>query len=270
MEQLLRSHSLEKINSIEKALMILMVFREGQPSWGVRELSAHLGFSPSTTQRILQILKSYGFIRQHPNTKQYSLGNIYLSFFRTLQDNYPITRIAMPLMKRLLSRTGETVHFNIIDTDCISRICISSLESTQELKAGMPVGTKAPLYAGATSKCLLAFSSQEFIDKYLKKVKLKPLTNNTITDEEQLVAELKLIKERGYASSMGETFQGLGALSVPILTLHQGMPVRAAASLAIPEVRFNNYDHRTMCIEELLLASKEFSNDSGYYRLDSP
>ncbi|MBN2538436.1 MAG: IclR family transcriptional regulator [Deltaproteobacteria bacterium] len=257
---------LDKINSIEKALMILMVFREGRPSWGVRELSAHLGFSPSTIQRILQTLKSYGFIRQHPNTRQYSLGNIYLSFFRVLQDNYPITRIAMPLMKRLLSRTGETVHFNIIDADCISRICISSLESTQELKAGMPVGNRAPLYAGATSKCLLAFSQQEFIDKYLKKIKLEPLTNNTITEVEQLISELKLIRERGYASSLGETFQGLGSLSVPITTFHQGMPVRATVSLAIPEVRFNNYDHRKKCIEELLLASKEFSDDSGYYR----
>ncbi|HOO89823.1 MAG TPA: IclR family transcriptional regulator [Syntrophales bacterium] len=265
MEQSFKSHSPDKINSIEKALMILMVFREGQPSWGVRELSAHLGFSPSTTQRILQILKSYGFVRQHPNTKQYCLGNIYLSFFRTLQDNYPITRIAMPLIRRLLSRTGETAHFNIIDTDCVSRICIATLESTLELKAGMPVGSKAPLYAGASSKCLLAFSSQDFIDSYLKKVKLEPLTNNTITDVEQLIAELKLIRERGYASSLGETFQGLGSLSVPIVTFHQGIPVRASASLAIPEVRFNNYDHRKMCIEEMLLASKEFSDNSGYY-----
>ncbi|MEA2014434.1 MAG: IclR family transcriptional regulator [Thermodesulfobacteriota bacterium] len=261
---------LNKINSIEKALMILTVFREGQPSWGVRELSTHLGFSPSTIQRILQILKTYGFIRQDPNTRLYSLGNIYLSFFRALQNNYPITRIAMPLMKRLLSRTGETIHLNIIDTDCISRICISSLESTQELKATMPVGNKAPLYAGATSKCLLAFSSQDFIDKYLAKVKLEPLTNNTIVEIEQLISELALIRERGYASSLGETLQGLGALSVPFFSFHQGMPVRATASLAIPEVRFNNYDHRKMCIEELLLAGREFSEATGCYDENLP
>jgi len=66
MEQFNKANLLNKINSIEKALMVLMVFREGQPSWGVRELSAHLGFSPSTIQRILQILKAYGFIRQDP------------------------------------------------------------------------------------------------------------------------------------------------------------------------------------------------------------
>ena len=252
-----------KMNSIEKALMILMVFREGQASWGVRELSGRLGFSPSTIQRILQTLRAYGFIRQDPETRLYSLGNIYLSFFRTLQDNSPLTNTAMPFMKRLLSRTKETVHLNVIDTDGLFRICISSLESPQELKASMPVGSRAPLYAGATCKCLLAFSSQDFVDRYLAKVMLEPLTDNTIIDTGQLTSDLDLIRVRGYASSLGETVQGLGALSVPLFALHQGIPVRAALSLAIPEVRFNNYDHRKMCIEELLLASTDCSEATG-------
>jgi DNA-binding IclR family transcriptional regulator len=127
----------------------------------------------------------------------------------------------------------------------------------------MSVGDKTPLYAGATSKCLLAFSSQEFIDRYLSKMTLRPLTNNTIIDVDQLLSDLDLIRERGYASSLGETVQGLGALSVPLFALHQGIPVRAALSLAIPEVRFNNYDHRKMCIEELLLASTDCSEATG-------
>ncbi|MBW2637065.1 MAG: IclR family transcriptional regulator [Deltaproteobacteria bacterium] len=265
MEQADKSYKINKINSIEKALMVLTVFREGRPSWGVRELSAHLGFSPSTVQRILQILLSHGYVRRDPDTRQYSLGTIYLSFFRVMQDNYPITKIAMPLMKRLQSRTGETVHLNIIDTDHVSRICISSLESTNELKAGMPVGNKAPLYAGASSKCLLAFSSDDFIEKYLAKVKIEPLTNNTIAETEQLIPELKLIRERGYASSLGETFQGLGALSVPFFAFHQEVSVGSVVSLAIPEVRFNDYEHRKMCIDELLLAKKEFSEATGCY-----
>ena len=252
-----------KMNSIEKALMILMVFREGQASWGVRELSGRLGFSPSTIQRILQTLRAYGFIRQDPETRLYSLGNIYLSFFRTFQDNSPLTNTAMPFMKRLLSRTRETVHLNVIDTDDLFRICISSLESPQELKASMPVGSRAPLYAGATCKCLLAFSSQDFVDRYLAKVTLTPLTNNTIIAVDQLLSDLDLVRERGYASSLGETVQGLGALSVPLCSLHQGIPIQAALSLAIPEVRFNNYDHRKMCIEELLLARKEYSEVTG-------
>ncbi len=248
-----------KINAVEKALMVLMTFGGQQSTWGVRELSTHLKFSASTIQRILHTLKNYGFVRQNPITKKYSLGNIYFSFFRSLQDTYPITRLAIPYMKRLLSKTMETVHLNVIDADGLSRICINSLESPRELKASQAIGTKAPLYAGATSKGLLAFSSEKFIASYIKKVRLSPLTENTITEKNQLMDELSIIKERGYAASLGETTEGLGALSVPVFAFSGGKSLLAGISLAIPEVRFNDDKHRQLCIEELLLAAKEFS-----------
>ena len=144
----------------------------------MRELSARLGFSPSAVQRILYVLKAYGFVRQDPKTRRYSLGNISLSFFLTLQDKYPITEV------------------------------------------------------------------------------------------EQLIPELALIRERGYSSSLGETSQGLGTLSVPLSAFYSGTFTLAAVSLAIPEIRFNNYDHRKLCIEELLLVSKEFSETTRYYGED--
>ncbi len=255
-----------KVNAVEKALMVLMVFSAEQSSWGVRELSTHLGFSPSTIQRILQSLKNYGFIRQDPTTKKYSLGSIYFSFFRSLQDEYPVTRLSMPYMKQLLSRTRETVHLNVIDTDGLSRICINSLESSRELKASQAIGTKAPLYAGATSKCLLAFASKNFIDSYTENIKLSPLTVNTITGKDELLHELAMIRERGYASSLAETTHGLGALSVPVFTYNNGKSLLAGISLAIPEIRFNNAEHRKLCIEELLHISKEFSQITVYKR----
>ena len=65
------------VNSIEKALRILLAFQTEHPSWGVRELSAHLGFSPATVQRALQTLKAYGFVNQDPDTRQYRLGNVF-------------------------------------------------------------------------------------------------------------------------------------------------------------------------------------------------
>ena len=58
------------------------------------------------------------------------------------------------------------------------------------VQPGMPVGDRSPLYAGASSKCLLAFSPQDFIENYLKKTALTPLTKNTITDINRLGSEI--------------------------------------------------------------------------------
>lgn len=242
-------------SSVEKALKILLEFKEQHPSWGVRELSSHLGFSPATVQRSLQTLKNYGFLDQDSDTKQYRLGTIFFQFLDTLQNTYSVTRSALPFMKELLAKTQETVHLNVMDgTD---RLCIDTLESPQHLKASMPIGNRSPLYAGASSKCLLAFSPQDFIDQYLEELRIIPLTDNTIQNTSQLKSEINRTLRQGYADSLGERTPGLGSISAPVL--NRRGTILAAISLAIPEIRFRDNDHKNFCIKELMLVTGEFS-----------
>ena len=130
-----------KYSSVEKALRVLQVFQEPRPFWGVRELSAHLNFSPATVLRILQTLKNYGFVDQDPNTRLYRLGTIYYCFLHALQSTHPISRTALPYLQQLTERTHETAHLNTIDG--VERLCIENVESLQPLKAAMPIGMAA-------------------------------------------------------------------------------------------------------------------------------
>jgi IclR family KDG regulon transcriptional repressor len=252
--------SASRPNSVQKSLEILLAFQAEQPIWGVRELSQALGFSPSTVQRILKSLKIYGFLDQDADTRQYRLGNVYYRFLDTLQSTYPVTRVALPFMKRLLSVTQETVHLNVIEG--IERVCIEHVESPQLLKASMPVGNRSPLYAGASSRCLLAFSSPAFIDDYLRRVNPVALTGSTPTDPEHLRAEIDLTRRRGWAESLGERTPGLGSLSAPVRS-HNGT-LLAAVSLAIPEVRFKEARHRQFCLNELLTEARALSGAMGH------
>ncbi|MEW5908688.1 MAG: IclR family transcriptional regulator, partial [Thermodesulfobacteriota bacterium] len=235
-------------NSLEKALRILLAFRVDQPSWGVRELSTRLGFSPATVLRMLQALKAGDFVRQDPETRQYHLGNVYFRFMDILQSTHTVGSAAGRYMKRLMSQTQETVHLNVIDD--MERICIDSIESAQLLKGVMPVGSRSPLHAGASSKCLLAYSPEDFIDNYIRTVPLTPVTNKTIVDSKVLRSELAGIRNQGYATSLGERTPGLGSVSAPIRN-HRGYAL-ASMSLAIPEIRFRDRRHLRFCIAELL------------------
>ncbi len=249
-----------RFNSVEKALRILTSFQSERPFWGVRELAAHLAFSPATVQRILQSLKDGDFVAQDPETRQYRLGNVYFQFLHTLQSTYPFSRTAQEFMRQLLYRTRETVHLNVIEN--MERICIDHIESPQNLKAAMPVGSRSPIYAGASSKCLLAFSPQPVIETVLKKVKLKSVTEKTITDVQTLRSELEQIRKQGYALSLGERNPGLGSISAPIRN-YDGL-LLASLSLAIPEIRYADDRHRRACIHELMRTAREFSKALGF------
>ncbi|MCP4749161.1 MAG: IclR family transcriptional regulator [Desulfobacteraceae bacterium] len=250
----------QKLNSVEKALQILSAFDEVNPCWGVRQLSNHLEFSPATVQRLLQALKSYGFVTQNSQTRQYQLGNVYYQFLHTLQSSMPITRAALPYMQQLLAKTQETAHLNAVDGN--ERVCIDTLESLQHLKASMPIGHRSPLYAGASSKCLLAFSPENFIKNYLDEINIVPVTENTILSKKALYEELGRIRMQGYTQSLGERSQGLGSLSAPVFD-HRGS-LLAALSLAIPEIRFKNKQYRQLCLKTLLETSDNLSHLMGY------
>jgi len=250
---------IKKLNSIEKALVIMLRFQENKPSWGIRELSHELGFSPATVQRILQVLKSYEFVRQEPKTRQYFIGNIFYRFLENLNSSNNLARIGRRFMEQVALSTLETVHLNIIQGSL--RICIDTIESPKVLKAGMPIGNQSPLYAGASAKCLLAFSSDAFQNNYIKTTKITPVTKNTITQPDKLFKEIKKIKEQGYAISLGERTLGLGSVSTPVYNYKE--QILASLSLAIPEIRFVQKDHLSNCIDILTRAANSFSKEMG-------
>ena len=249
----------KKPNSIEKALEILLKFQEIKPSWGIRELSAQLNFSPATVQRILQTLKAYEFVRQDPDSRQYYIGNIFYRFLENLNSSNNLTRTGRKFMEDVAAATQETVHLNIIEANL--RICIDTIESPKVLKAGMPIGNQSPLYAGASAKCLLAFSSEKFQDNYFKNTEISALTENTIVQADKLFEELYKIKGQGYAISLGERTPGLGSLSAPVFNFKG--EILDSLSLAIPEIRLKQEDHLKNCIDILTSAAKSFSQAMG-------
>jgi len=225
----------------------------------------HLGFSPATVQRLLQVLKANAFVAQDPVSRQYHLGVVFYRFLHTLKGTHPITRASQPFLQRLVSLTGETVHLNIIEgTD---RVCIDTIESSRALKASMPIGSRSPLYAGGSSKCLLAFCEPEFRERYLSGLpELVPFTDRTVTDPVALRQELDRIRTLGYAVSLGERNRGLGSLSAPILN-HQGQ-LLATLSLAVPEIRYQDAAHRQFCLKQLCEIAQAFSRVMGYENKD--
>jgi DNA-binding IclR family transcriptional regulator len=250
----------KKLNAIEKALEIMLKFQDiNKASWGIRELSAELGFSPATVQRILSVLKSYGFVRQDARTRQYFVGNIFYRFLENLNHSSNLTGIGRQFLEELARQTRETVYLNVIQGNL--RICIDSIESTRVLKAGMPVGDQSPLYAGASAKCLLAFSSEAFQQEYVDAISPTPMTDNTIVDKAALASELKKIVLRGYAVSLAERTPGIGSVSAPVFD-YRGR-ILASLSLAVPEIRTRDKSHFSYCITVLTDAAQAFSRAMG-------
>lgn len=243
---------------LSKAAAILSVFTAARPSLGLQEIAAATHLPKTTVFRILSTLVAHDLCELDAESGEYSLGFGLLRLAEIRRRQANLHQVAMPLMRGLRDAVNETVVLSVRTGD--ARVHIDFVESLHPVRRTVEIGVVAPLYAGAASKVLLAGMQDDEIDGYLQRTPLKKLQDSTITDRKALLAEIRLIRERGFAESRGELIAGGGALAAPLKDF-SGRTV-GVIDVLTPEDRYTP-QHREKCIALLLEASRRGSERLG-------
>ncbi|MFJ7951462.1 IclR family transcriptional regulator [Lysinibacillus sp. NPDC096418] len=228
------------MSSLHKAIKVLKAFTKDEPTLSLTELSKKTGISISSLQRFVSTFVYEGFLHKDERTKRYQLGHSLLYLGNLVKQESSLIIVAEPLLKKLNEEMGESVSINIIDG--LERRCILNYDSTYPLSTKMYVGDTSPLYAGASSKTLLAFMPD--VEEYVEQITLTPITDHTILSKDQLMEELQQIRSQRFAKSNGERVRGACSVTAPILNAsHQ---IIASVTMVIPEVRYNDYDEQSL------------------------
>jgi DNA-binding IclR family transcriptional regulator len=224
------------VKILDKALRVLMLFSPERPDWGVTDVSREVEMPKSTVHRILRVLEQHGFLVQDPESRRFRLGLAVLELGRRAQESIEIRRIALPIMRDVAAKTGETVLLQVVAPELDRVVCIERVQARQGLRLILEVGASAPLYAGCSSKVLLAYMPEEAIDEVLRG-NLAPITHRTVIDPEQIREDLAEIRALAYAISFEETDDGVAGVSVPICD-HRDRVI-AGLSVSGPITRIN-------------------------------
>jgi len=90
------------------------------------------------------------------------------------------------------------------------------VETNWPFRVQLPVGSHVPFHCTASGKTFLATLPSAERRRLIHVMQLVALTDNTITDAEVLLNELKVIWRRGYALDEQEFYDGMVALAVPV------------------------------------------------------
>lgn len=247
------------ITAVERTAEVLRAFaRADSQTLGVTEVAQALGISKAVVHRILNSLRATGFIEFEPVSRRYLLGPTALDVGLAFLRHVDVRELARPVLKELSEQTQETATLSIRSE--WQRIYIDQVTPAREVKMTVALGRSFPLYAGSSSKSLLAFLPQHEIDEYLDRTELQAVTDLTITDVSSLRSELAGIRNRGYAVSLGERQAGAGSVAAPILD-HNGYPV-ASMSLCGPVERFSKESDRAAQL--ITAAAGRLSRQIGY------
>src|SRR5699024_6610832 len=213
----------------------------------------------SSVYRMLLSLEVMGFIEKGHDNK-YRLGLIFLRFGNLVLSRLDIRQIAYPIMRDLHDELEEAINLSIFQGED-ETIYIEKIDLKQTVRLYTAVGRKSPLYAGASSRIMLAHLPADRIDQYLNIVQFKSFAKGTITNKEKLYELIEESKQQGYSVSHSELHDYTSEVAAPIFN-HDNEIV---ASLSVAGM-YGNYqaDRIEFYAKKLLEATREISKSLGY------
>lgn len=249
----------EGLKSVERAFQILERVSLAKHGIGVTELATELKMYKSTIHRVLSTLVNLGYIEQDPTTERYKLGYKLLEVSSRLLGNLDLRREAMPFLQELADLTNEVVHLVVLNKGQV--VYIEKVEGTETIRMHSRVGNLAPVHCTGVGKAILAFLPEAQVREIIRQYGLKPHTPHTLSTLEDLLADLNLIRERGYALDLEENEPGITCVAAPIFD-HSGAVV-AAISASAPTIRMQS-DRLNQLAKEIRNVGCKISARLGY------
>ena len=237
---------------LEKAFRVLDAFDDQSPVWSEVALRRHLSMPSTTLNRILRSLERAGYLVRYDDGR-YQLGAAAIRLGDRASRTLNLATAIDRQLRDLARKTGETVILGVPDFPAEVVRYVKAIESPSRLRVTADVGTEVPLTAGATAKAIFAFLPPDRIELALTRER-RPLAVGTITDPAVLRDQAREIRERGWAFSWQETYDGAWAVAAPLVDADKQVAY-AAIGVAAPVSRHSGDTERALC--EAVLRSVE-------------
>ena len=248
------------VRSIQKASMILDLLAEAQRPLSLTEIAQATGWAKSTVYGLLCSMRSVGFVEQSPETGRYGLGVRLFEYGSAVQSTRNILTLSREPMRALVEASNESAALSMLDRGEV--LILGHAEPDSSFHIVSETGRHLPSFCTAQGKVLLselpAAGARRIFDAHVQSY-----TPHTATAFEQLDAELRTVREKGFAIENGEFKVGIRGIAAPIRE-HTG-EIRYAIGL-IGMFRRVDSDEFRAATARVVETAKALSQALGYQK----
>ncbi len=226
---------------------------------GISEIAREIGLPKSTVAGLVHTLEVNHLLEQNPDNRKYTLGIKLVEYGSIRLNQIDLRALATPFLHNLLTWCNESVNLAIWDETWV--VYIERMAGTNMLGMRSEIGKREPIYSTALGKSILSCLSEREVRNILSEVKLSPKTPYTLIDTNNLVANIHLCHQRGYAIDDQENELGGRCVAAPILDF-RGKPI-AAISVSAPIQRLPA-ENIPMMGEKVREVALDISKHLGY------
>jgi IclR family transcriptional regulator, acetate operon repressor len=220
--------------SLGRVLGLLGEIAKTPGGLSLTELSIALASPKSSLLNLLRPLVGSGHLLRENG--RYELGPAVFRLAADILSRRKLPNLIRPYLEELVRRSGETAFLTVIDRDAGLVTYVDCVDSPQMVRYTVSVGTSRPLYGSAAGRVLLAYQPQAWLEDYLGRTALEPMTTRTVTDPRRLRALMAEAGKEGVAVTMGEVVPDAGGIAAPVF--NRDGTVDAAVLIGAPIVRF--------------------------------
>lgn len=193
------------------AILDMLAENGGVPA-GPRELARRLGLPKSSIANICAALADAGLARRVGTgfalgRKLAELGGAYLTAVDQVQEFYEACL-------ELETGSDETVQLAVLDGTEMTYL--ARHDGRQPVRLTSQIGRRLPASVTATGKAALASLDPDEVARRFDGVELPTLTRRSLPTVEALLADLEVVRRRGYSMDDEETIEGVACFGVAI------------------------------------------------------
>jgi DNA-binding IclR family transcriptional regulator len=242
---------------LEKGLAVLQLVAE-RGSVAVAEVAGEVGLSRSSAYRLVDRLRSGGYLQESRAAGAFRLGPRAVPIGLAALNQLDMMDVAPARLRALAADAGETVNLAVPLGD--EMVYVYQAEGPGAVKVTAHLGTRRPLNCSALGKAFLAaLPDDERVDR-VERLLLVRVTPGSIVGRAALRAELGATVARGYSVDAEEAEEGVACVGAAIRD-YSGQPV-AAISIAGPAERMP--PKQDTLVPLLLAAAADVSARLGY------
>lgn len=184
----------------------MLEFVRRQNGTTVAEIVDEFDLSRSTAYLHLNTLRHHGFlVREHG---RYRIGLRFREFSVCARNRRPSYQIIKKKMDELAAETAGELEFLVEESGRVNLVYHSESVSHDRVRLY--------LHNTAAGKAILSELPRERVEEIIDRWGLPGETPNTITDRDQLFAELETVADQGYAYNDQECFEGYHGIGTAV------------------------------------------------------
>ena len=204
----------QKQAPLERYFSILEILCGSADGLSLGEVAILLGLPKQSAHRLLANLLSANLVELKGARKQsYGISPRIQRLAVLSTSDELVETLTRNILKRCCDEVSETTYLARLRGTTIQSVAMESPDTPW--RGFVLPGKELQPHATASGKAIMAFQPEEVVERVLAG-RLPKLTANTLATKAALKADYRLIRQRGFATCIGEVDENLAAVAVPI------------------------------------------------------